>query len=175
MAAEGEKDPLLDSITPAIPKKTSKPARKPTRQLPTRSLHLSITLGILCLFVLYAQRNGSGRAVYKNGGMKMPDSYAICTKEGLSVYSVPEDSGVGGVECVVVQGKTVLDIGSRGQLLFPRKSELIHLSSCTSDMVGTAKFCREAIAILDQAEADENLLPAFGAFPNSCQYLLAVS
>ena len=117
MPADGEKDPLLSSITPAVPRKTSKPARRPPKRIQTRSLHLSITLGILCLFVLYAQRDGSGRIAYKSGGRKMPDRYAICSKEGKLVYSIPEEGGVGGVECVVVEGKMILDIGSRGQLL----------------------------------------------------------
>ena len=116
MPAEGEKDSLLDSMTPALPRKQLRPPPDPRRNpRTTRSLHLSLTLGILALFVLYARQNGSQLNTYAYGGKKMPQQYAICSKEGKNIYTVPEEGGVGAVECVVVSGKEVIDTGSIGQ------------------------------------------------------------
>jgi hypothetical protein len=52
--------------------------------------------------------------VYQVGGEDLPEWYAICSKEGRKIYTVPEDEGVGAVECVVVGGKEVMDTGSLG-------------------------------------------------------------
>lgn len=86
---------------------------------PTRSLHISISLLILAGFVIYAQRQISSTSKRKQGyafqGNELPDWYGICSKEGKKVYTVPEaGNGVGGVECVVVGGKEVVDSGSLG-------------------------------------------------------------
>jgi len=58
------------------------------------------------------------------GGKELPEWYAICSKEGRKVYTVPEESGVGGVECVVVGGKEVVDTGSIGMHLLPARSAI---------------------------------------------------
>jgi hypothetical protein len=92
--------------------KTPRPA--PSR--PTRHIHISITLLILACFILYAnnQRHSSKATLYQVGKGNLPDWYAICSKEGKKVYTVPEEGGVGAVECVVVGGKEVVDTGSLG-------------------------------------------------------------
>jgi hypothetical protein len=83
---------------------------------PTRSLHLAISILILGGFVFYAQRNIPKHAPkpYTVDERELPEWYAICSKEGRKVYTVPEEAGVGGVECVVVGGKEVVDTGSLG-------------------------------------------------------------
>jgi hypothetical protein len=90
----------------------------PPAYRPTRSLHIAISLLILVGFVFYAQRNIPKQAPlsrpYTVGGKELPERYAICSKEGKKVYTVPEQGGVGGVECVVVGGKEVVDTGSLG-------------------------------------------------------------
>ena len=88
-------------------------ARPPPRS--NRQLHISISLVILVFFVLYAQRYGPKKPVYELGGTHLPEWYAVCSKEGNKVYTVPVDGGVGGVECVVVKGQRVVDTGSLGQ------------------------------------------------------------
>jgi len=89
------------------------PRHTPAR--PTRHIHISITLLILACFILYAnnQRNSSKPAVYQVG-TELPEWYAICSKEGKKVYTVPEEGGIGAAECVVVGGKEVKDTGSLG-------------------------------------------------------------
>ncbi|ORX33527.1 amidohydrolase family-domain-containing protein [Kockovaella imperatae] len=111
MAPKGEKDPLLDAIKPATPRQARPPRHIRHRQA-GRSLHLSLTLGILALVVLYARQNRSSLNTYNYGGKKLPMKYAVCSREGKKIYTVPEESGVGPVECVVVQGKYVVDTGS---------------------------------------------------------------
>jgi len=49
----------------------------------------------------------------------LPEWYAICSKEGKKVYTVPEEGGMGAVECVVVGGKEVVDTGSLGTYRLP--------------------------------------------------------
>lgn len=92
-----------------------KTARPPPKR-PTRHIHISITLLILACYILYAnnQRLIKRPVVYKVGGDALPDWYAICSKEGKRIYTVPEEGGLGEVECVVVGGKEVKDTGSLG-------------------------------------------------------------
>ncbi|WVQ83884.1 hypothetical protein IAT38_006028 [Cryptococcus sp. DSM 104549] len=85
----------------------------------TRALHISVSLLILAAFVIYAQRQaGEVKKVpppktYSVGGDELPERYAICSREGRKVYTVPADEeGVGAVECVVVEDKSVIDTGS---------------------------------------------------------------
>ena len=114
-------------------------APKPPIRRPTRSLHISISLFILAAFVLYAQRKGlpKFRQAYEAGGKALPEYYGICSKEGDQVYTVPEDEGVGAVQCVVVGGKYVVDTGSLGgcnaDTLFSQGVELL-LRPCASEM-----------------------------------------
>ncbi|KAL7423374.1 hypothetical protein Q5752_002677 [Cryptotrichosporon argae] len=85
------------------------PLRPPARPrpLPSRSLHLSLTIGILALLVLYARRPGPYSA-----SKPPPPTYAICTTAARAVYTVPPDAdGLGAEECVVVDGKFVRDVG----------------------------------------------------------------
>ena len=90
------------------------PTPRPLR--PTRALHISISLLILACFVIYAQRQGRANptGLYEVTGRQLPTHYAICSKEGKKIYTVPEDAGLGPVECVVVEGKEVVDTGSIG-------------------------------------------------------------
>jgi hypothetical protein len=97
-------------ISKSDPKYRRQPPPPPVR--PTRALHIAISLLILGGFVFYAQRNIPKHAPRID---KLQESYAICSKEGRKVYTVPEEGGVGGVECVVVRGKEVLDTGSLGR------------------------------------------------------------
>jgi hypothetical protein len=89
---------------------------RPPPSRPTRHIHISITLLILACFILYAnnQRHSSKATIYQVGKGDLPEWYAICSKEGKRVYTVPEEGGVGAVECVVVGGKEVVDTGSLG-------------------------------------------------------------
>jgi hypothetical protein len=89
---------------------------RPPPSRPTRHIHISITLLILACFILYAnnQRHSSKVTIYQVGKENLPERYAICSKEGKKVYTVPEEGGVGPVECVVVGGKEVVDTGSLG-------------------------------------------------------------
>jgi hypothetical protein len=89
---------------------------RPPPSRPTRHIHISITLLILACFILYAnnQRHSSKATFYQVGKGDLPEWYAICSKEGKKVYTVPEQGGVGAVECVVVGGKEVVDTGSLG-------------------------------------------------------------
>lgn len=93
-------------------------AARPPPKRPTRHIHISITLLILACFILYAnnQRLAPKPAVVFHTGLKdLPEWYGICSKEGKRIYTVPEDGGLGEVECVVVGGKEVRDIGSLGE------------------------------------------------------------
>lgn len=88
--------------------------RTPRRPRQTnRSLHISISLLILGFFVFYAQQHRPDRVTYKPG-LVLPNWYAICSKEGRRVYTIPEEGGEGAVECIVVNGKRVADTGSLG-------------------------------------------------------------
>jgi hypothetical protein len=80
----------------------------------TRPVHLALTILILGYAVFHSMRSGgkAPKLVYGAGGKDLPDTYAICTREGKGVYTVPEAGGVGATECVVVGGKEVLDTGS---------------------------------------------------------------
>ncbi len=95
----------------------------PTRPLPTSRggassrVRIALTVFALCLLVFY-QRNQK-----KTGGTALPETYAICSREGEArVYTaeINETSGEGGVvQCVVVRGKRVADLGSLGGSLLP--------------------------------------------------------
>jgi hypothetical protein len=109
-----------------------KTARPPPKR-PTRHIHISITLLILACFIIYAnnQRHTKKPIVYEVGNTNLPEWYGICSREGKKIYTVPVDSGVGAVECVVVGGKEVKDVGSLGGLSFgsstddsPHKEEM---------------------------------------------------
>jgi len=107
------------------PGKYQKTPRPPTKR-PSRQIHISITLLILACFILYVnnQRHSKKTALYQVGGQELPEWYGICSKEGRKIYTVPEEEGVGAVECIVVGGKEVMDTGSLGTS-FARGSELI--------------------------------------------------
>jgi hypothetical protein len=98
--------------------------RPPTKR-PSRHIHISITLLILACFILYANNQRHSKknisTVYQVGGETLPEWYGICSKEGRKIYTVPENEGVGAVECVVVGGKEVMDTGSLG-MFFARVS-----------------------------------------------------
>lgn len=113
MPKSEEKTPLLRQN---VPKYQRQP---PPVRRPTRALHISISLLILAAFVLYAQKHRIGRQgkSYTVGGQALPEWYAICSKEGRQVYTVPAEGGVGAVEYVVVGGKEVVDTGSLGGAL----------------------------------------------------------
>lgn len=102
--SSSEKRPLVQRYQRAAP-----PPRRPTR-----SLHLALTILILGFFVLFTQRGGPKKAkrVYGAGHRALPSMYGICTKDRQGIYTVPAESGVGAVECVVVSGKEVADTGS---------------------------------------------------------------
>lgn len=104
--------------------KYQKTPRPPTKR-PSRQIHISITLLILACFILYAnnQRHSKKTALYQVGGQELPQWYGICSKEGRKIYTVPEDEGVGAVECIVVGGQEVMDTGSLGTS-YPTGSEL---------------------------------------------------
>jgi len=89
---------------------------RPPPSRPTRHIHISITLLILACVILYAnnQRHSSKATIYQVGKGNLPGWYAICSKEGKKVYTVPEDGGMGAVECLVVGEKEVMDTGSLG-------------------------------------------------------------
>lgn len=114
-----EKNPLLP---PKPDRYQRQPTRPPIRRPGGRSLHISISLLILGAFVIYAQktlRTAGKKVVYAFGGQQLPDWYGVCSKEGKKIYTVPEEgTGVGGVECVVVGGKEVVDAGSLGEWHF---------------------------------------------------------
>ncbi len=117
MSGPAEKAPLLNQRYQKHP--------PPRTARPTRSLHISVSLFILAAFVLYAQRQGisKSKVPYEFGPTRaLPDLYGICSKEGKKVYTVPEEGGVGGVECLVVGGKEVVDTGSLGNYLTPDRS-----------------------------------------------------
>ncbi|KAK8846587.1 hypothetical protein IAR55_005673 [Kwoniella newhampshirensis] len=115
---------------PPLRKRTVKPAGDPItpyqrapppprRGHPTRPLHLSLALVILAFFVVYAQKQtfkSKAPSLYSVEGTKLPEIYAICSKEGQKAYTVPVEGGVGRVECVVVDGKEVVDTGSLGKI-----------------------------------------------------------
>lgn len=111
-SAYSEKSCLLasDTARPAGYRR----APPPPNHRPTRSLHISISLLILGAFVIYAQKKGitGGKTVYSVDGKSLPEYYAICSKEGKKVYTVPVAGGVGATECVVVGGNEVVDSGS---------------------------------------------------------------
>lgn len=82
-----------------------------------RNLPIAISLALLAAIVLYANRNGLTKAASPwtvDSGMKpLPETYAVCSREGKRVYTVPADEpSAGAVECVVVGGQRVLDTGS---------------------------------------------------------------
>jgi hypothetical protein len=114
MTETAEKQPLLQGRSKSAP--FQRTPRPPTSRRPTRSIHISISLLILAAFVIYAQKSGLKKPsrVYELGGKPLPEYYAICSKEGKKVYTVPESEGLGPVDCVVVSGKYVVDIGSIG-------------------------------------------------------------
>lgn len=93
-------------------------ARPPKR--PTRSAHWAISLILLGFFVFYAQRNGLTKSkapwTVDGGSKPLPEWYAVCSREGKKVYTVPVDvvdgDGAGAVQCVVVEGKEVRETGS---------------------------------------------------------------
>ncbi|WWD21904.1 hypothetical protein CI109_106392 [Kwoniella shandongensis] len=116
---------------PALRRRTTQPSSTPVtsyqrapppprRGHPTRSLHLSLALVILAFFVVYAQRQTvkpKAPLTYSvDDQRQLPEKYAICSKDGKKVYTVPIEGGVGGVECVVVDGKEVVDTGSLGKI-----------------------------------------------------------
>jgi len=77
-------------------------------------MHMAITVVIMAFFVLYSQRQGKGAYTVDTikSARPLPEWYAVCSKEGKKVYTVPADGGAGAVECVVVGGKRVVDTGS---------------------------------------------------------------
>ncbi|WWC87351.1 uncharacterized protein L201_002240 [Kwoniella dendrophila CBS 6074] len=95
------------------------PAR---RGHPTRSIHISFSLLILGFFVIYFQKNQSfytsKKIEYSLDGKPLPDNFAICSKEGQDIYTVPEnkDEGLGKTQCVVVNDGVVVDTGSIGKI-----------------------------------------------------------
>jgi hypothetical protein len=97
-------------------------APRPPPKRPTRHIHISITLLILACFILYAnnQRLAPKKVVYQVGLEHLPEWYGVCSKEGKRIYTVPEDGGLGEVECVVVGGKEVRDTGSLGRRYLPK-------------------------------------------------------
>lgn len=82
----------------------------------TRPVHLALSIVILGFFVLYAQRTGiskKGAWTVDSGKRPLPSWYAVCGRDGRkAVYTVPPESGVGAVECIVVGDKHVVDTGS---------------------------------------------------------------
>lgn len=116
--SKGEITPVGRQATSAwaqVPKYQRAP---PPPRKSTRPVHLALTILILGFAVLYAQRNGSKRSktLYGAAGKDLPDYYAICSKDGAGVYTVPVAGGSGATECVVVGGKEVLDSGSLSEL-----------------------------------------------------------
>ena len=107
-----EKDPL---VTERDDKQVSRYQKhRQTPQRTGRALHLSLLL-VLAAIALTLQRYGqSGTTTYRADGKKLPDTFVICSDEGRKVYTVPEQGGVGAVECLVVRGKMVIDVGSKG-------------------------------------------------------------
>jgi hypothetical protein len=97
----------------AVPK-YERAARPPKR--PTRQAHWAISLVLLAFFVLYAQRNGLTKSkapwTVDGGAKPLPEWYAVCSREGKKVYTVPVEGGSGAVQCVVVADKRVVDTGS---------------------------------------------------------------
>ncbi|ORY24106.1 amidohydrolase family-domain-containing protein [Naematelia encephala] len=104
--------PISNEKTPLAPATERYRRTPPPPRRPTRSLSLSISLLILLGFVLYAQRRGKSGVSYSFDGKALPDWYALCSKEGKKVYTVPEEGGLGAVECVVVGNKEVAGSGS---------------------------------------------------------------
>lgn len=101
-----------------VPPSSSRRAGGPPKR-PTRNIHLALTAIILAFFVIYSQRQK--QAPYTVDGIKkakpLPEWYAVCSKEGKKVYTVPVDGDdAGGVECVVVGGKVVVDTGSLAKI-----------------------------------------------------------
>lgn len=103
------------------PTRYQKAARPPAR--PTRGVHIGLALVILAFMVIYGQRNGAGKkkpytVEDVKGGRSLPEWYAVCSKEGKKVYTVPveADGGAGAVECVVVGGKEVVETGSLAKI-----------------------------------------------------------
>ncbi|WVW78929.1 hypothetical protein I302_100892 [Kwoniella bestiolae CBS 10118] len=103
--------------TPVAPYQRHPPP--PRRGHPTRSLHISLALLILGFFVVYAQKHQTfyyTKPIYTKNGKQLPDSFAICSKDGNGVYTVPEAEGVGQTQCVVVKHGEVIDTGSLGKI-----------------------------------------------------------
>ncbi|BEJ17099.1 hypothetical protein CspHIS471_0605000 [Cutaneotrichosporon sp. HIS471] len=94
--------------------KYDRAARPPKR--PTRSAHWAISVVLLAFLVLYAKRNGLTKSqapwTADGGDKPLPGWYAVCSREGKKVYTVPVEGGVGAVQCVVVEGKRVRETGS---------------------------------------------------------------
>ncbi|WWC59026.1 uncharacterized protein I303_101572 [Kwoniella dejecticola CBS 10117] len=109
--------PAAGSATPFTPYQRHPPP--PNRGHPTRSLHISLSLLILGIFVVYAQKHQTfyrPATSYTVDGQQLPVKYALCSKEGAKVYTIPEDEGVGPTECVVVDQGVVVDTGSVGKI-----------------------------------------------------------
>lgn len=110
--------PGCDGPASASGSRYQRAARPPAR--PTRSVHIALSLVILACMIVYGQRQSFLKS--KNsytvdnlkGGKPLPEWYAVCSKDGKKVYTVPADvgGGSGAVECVVVGGKEVVDTGS---------------------------------------------------------------
>ncbi|WWD00123.1 hypothetical protein V866_007031 [Kwoniella sp. B9012] len=103
--------------TPVTPYQRHPPP--PRRGHPTRSLHISLSLLILGFFVVYAQKHQTfyqTKSTYAKHGKQLPARYAICSKDGQSIYTVPEDEGVGETQCVVVDRGEVMETGSLGKI-----------------------------------------------------------
>lgn len=104
-----EKQALINQAQ--VPKYQRTP---PPQARSTRPVHLALTILILGYAVFYSMRSGqkAAKVVYGHGGKDLPEYYALCSKDGQGVYTVPEAGGVGAAECVVVGGKEVLGSGS---------------------------------------------------------------
>nr|XP_019008917.1 amidohydrolase [Kwoniella pini CBS 10737]OCF47698.1 amidohydrolase [Kwoniella pini CBS 10737] len=109
--------PTSSSATPITPYQRHPPP--PRRGHPTRSLHISLSLLILGFFVVYAQKHQTfykSSTTYNVNDKQLPERFAICSKDGSKVYTVPEDEGIGAKECVVVAKGIVVDTGSIGKI-----------------------------------------------------------
>jgi hypothetical protein len=110
-----ERSTLLDRGTPSRYQKAPLPPRRPTR-----TLHLSLSLLILGFLVIYSQRSGKPKSAVlyglKDTQRPLPDVYGICTRDRQGIYTVPEEGGIGAVECLVVSGKEVVASGSLSKL-----------------------------------------------------------
>lgn len=88
----------------------------PKRPTPTRGVHIAISLALLAFLVVYANRKNLTKSnapwTGDDGSKPLPEWYAVCSREGKKIYTVPVDGGAGAVQCVVVGGKRVVDTGS---------------------------------------------------------------